>query len=246
MRLIYHPESDCYFYADDSEELHPLCEDVTGIENHELEAGKRLTNRFELIEPIAQITNLTSMKGTNLMGNILTPEFRASFVYAFRPQASLEEGKEPKYSVTMLFKKGADLTALKKVAHQAAVEKWGDKIPPNLYSPFRDQGEKDYDGYEAGAIFLTATSKQKPGVVDQNVQDIINEADFYSGCWARATVRAFAYGGAGTKFKAGVGFGLQNIQKLRDDKPLGGRTRATDDFAPVEMAAGETASSLFD
>lgn len=174
--------------------------------------------------------------------NVLTPEFRVSFPYVFRPQKALEAGKEPKYSVTMLFKKGENLSALKAAAKKVAVEKWGEdqsKWPKNLRLPFRDQGEKEFAGYEAGAIFITATSKQRPGLVDANVQDILDESQFYAGCYARATIRAFAYDQAGNR---GVAFGLQNVQKLRDGEPLGGRSRPQDDFEPIE-GAGEPATA---
>lgn len=166
--------------------------------------------------------------------NVMTPEFRVSFPNVFRPQKPLQEGADPKYGLTMLFPKGADLSPLKKAAEAAVAEKWGTdktKWPKNLRSPFRDQGEKKFEGYESGGVFITATSKQKPGLVDGSVQPIIDEAEFYPGCYARATVRAFAYDAAGNR---GVAFGLQNVQKTRDGEPLGGRSRPENDFAPIE------------
>ena len=83
--------------------------------------------------------------------------------------------------------------------------------------------------------------------MDSHVQDIIEEKDFYPGCYARATVRAFAYDQAGNR---GVAFGLQNIQKLADGEPLGGRTKPHDDFEPVDDdvangGAPKTASDIF-
>lgn len=183
--------------------------------------------------------------------NIMTPEFRVSFPNIFKPGKVLQAGAEPKYGLTMLFPKGADLAKLRKAAEEAAVEKWGaGKVPKGLRSPFRDQSEKEFEGYEAGAVFINATSKQRPGLVDAQVQEIIEERDFYPGCYARATVRAFAYDQAGNK---GVAFGLQNVQKTRDGDPLGGRTRPSDDFEPVggddpktgTGGAGATAESVF-
>lgn len=170
------------------------------------------------------------------MSNIITPEFRVSFANCFRPQKPMAGStNEPKYGLTMLFKKGEDLSKLKAAAEAAVKEKWGANPPKNLRTPFRDAGEKDYDGYEPGAIFVTATSKQKPGLVDADLNDIIDESEFYSGCYARASVRAFAYDANGNR---GVAFGLQNVQKLRDGDPLGGRTRPEDDFEPVGSGAG--------
>lgn len=183
---------------------------------------------------------------------LFTPKFRVSFANVFRPQAPLPgtpAGAKPKYGLTMLFAKDADLTALRQAAHAAAVEKFGDKLKDpafqkRLRSPFRDQGEKTFDGYVAGAVFINATSSQKPGLVDQDVNPIIEESQFYSGCYAIATVNAFAYDTAGN---VGVAFGVNNIQKVADGEPLGGRTRPEDDFRPAAQPAGaaSSANSLF-
>jgi hypothetical protein len=179
--------------------------------------------------------------------NVLTPKFRVSFPNVFRPGKLMQLGAEPKYSITMLFEKGADLSALHAAAKAVLEEKWGadkTKWPKNMRNPFRDQGEKEFPGYEAGAIFISASSKQRPGLVDEKVQDIIEEHKFYPGCYARATVRAFAYDQAGNR---GVSFGLQNVQKLADGEPLGGRTNPAQDFEPVATAEGvTTAAGLFD
>lgn len=177
------------------------------------------------------------------MSNVMTPKFRVSFANVFRPGRPLQEGAPPKYGLTMLFDAGTDLNELKKAAEQAVKDKWGDKPPKLLRSPFRDQGEKEFEGYVEGAVFINATSQQKPGLVDENVQSIIDESEFYSGCYARATIRAFAYDKGGNR---GVAFGLQNVQKLADGDPLGGRTPASADFEPVsENAGGSDATSMF-
>lgn len=175
--------------------------------------------------------------------SVMTPEFRASYANVFRPGKAMNDGEEGKYGVTALFRKGEDLRKMEAAAKEAIIEKWGadkSKWPKNIRLPFRDQAEREKDGalpagHEAGAIFVNFTSKQKPGLVDKNVNPIIEETEFYSGCWARATVRAFAYDQKGNR---GVAFGLQNVQKVRDDEPLGGRRRAEDDFQPLSGGDG--------
>jgi len=174
--------------------------------------------------------------------NVMTPEFRVSFPYLFRTQPPMPGSTSgPKYGVVMLFKKGENLDALKKDAARAVRDKWGDNPPKNLRSPFRDQGDREGEGYVPGAIFITATSKTKPGVVDRNVQDIIDESEVYAGCYGMATVRAFAYE---SPLNKGVAFGLVNFQKTRDGEPLSGRTKPQDDFKPVEDA-GDTTDDVF-
>lgn len=170
-----------------------------------------------------------------------TPRFRVSYPNVFKARKNDLNGKD-EFSVVAVFPKGADLSSLKKAAEQAIVDKLGadkSKWPKGLRSPFRDQAEREKDGklpdgYEAGAIFINLKATQRPGVVDQNVQDIIEERNFYAGCWAIANVRAYYYDQKGNK---GVSFGLQNIQKVADGEPLGGSVRPTDAFKPVEGAS---------
>lgn len=167
---------------------------------------------------------------------VLTPKFRVSFPTVFVPRAAMD-GAEVKYSITMLFPKDADLSRLKAIAKQAATEKWGDKIPKDLRSPFRDGDTKELDGY-AGMIFVAASSKMKPGLVNGNREPIIDSGEFYAGCYARATVNAYAYDRNGNK---GVAFGLQNIQKLGEGTPFSGRTKPEEDFDAVSEAGATTA-----
>lgn len=188
-----------------------------------------------------------------------TPEFRMSFPNLFTPRPPKDGKGEPKYGVAMLFPKPDTLTGKKReeydafvkrakaAAEAAAKAKWGDKVPKNLKSPFLDAGNYETEGYEAGMLLLRTSSKQKPGVVDANVQPIMDASEIYPGCWGRATIRAFAYDVDGGR---GVAFGLQNVQKTRDGEPLAGRRKAEDEFEAVSDEGGSAggaadADSLF-
>lgn len=186
--------------------------------------------------------------------NILTPEFRAAYISVFKARAQKQEdgsmGKA-KYSIRACFPPTSDLSKLKAEAEQVARDKWGDKLPKTLRSPFRTNEELETPVVGIGddwvIMTFSANEDRRPGLVDAKVQDIIDEEDVYSGAWYRAQVRAFAYENSGNK---GVSFGLQNVQKLRDDEPLGaGRVPANKAFEAVdEPAAGsasKTASSIF-
>lgn len=187
--------------------------------------------------------------------NLITPEFRAAFISVFKATAMKNADgtvNKPKYSIRAAFPPTAKLDALKKEAEAVAREKWGDKIPKTLRSPFRvnEELENPVQGIGDDWIIMTfsANEDRRPGIVDAKLQDIIDDSDVYSGAWYRAQVRAFAYENAGNK---GVSFGLQNVQKLRDDDPLGnGRIPASKAFEPVdvpESASGsaKTATSIF-
>jgi hypothetical protein len=157
---------------------------------------------------------------------VITPKFRASFVKVFKPEA-FKKGDEPKYSIKMMFPKGTDLKELKAAAKLAKHQKFGKEKIKKFESPFQDGDAVDADGDRvereeyAGHWIVGARSKQKPKVVEINPRIEINdESEFYSGCWARASIQAFAYDYEG--MNKGVSFALLNIQKLEDDEAFGG------------------------
>lgn len=169
-----------------------------------------------------------------------TSMFRVSYCYMFKPQES-DQGGVAKYSLVMLLDKAdpqaqATYKALKALGVKAAKEKWGEdtkKWPKGLRLPWRDGDVEKADmvGY-AGHWFVKASSKFKPGLIDQRCTDITEESnDFYAGCYARATVSAFAY----DNVSKGISFNLHNVQKLRDGKPFGGGRKAQEDFEAVDI-----------
>lgn len=174
-----------------------------------------------------------------------TPEFRVSYPSVFEPTA-YDETKPKMYELIMLFPKTTDLSALKKAAHEAAVEKFGAKLPANLKSPFNDGNLKvDEDGNVKPGykdmIWMRVRSKTRPNIVEfpegpnGPCIPITDPQDFYGGCWAEATVNVWAYDKAGGK---GVSFSLLNILKTRDDESFGlSRSSAEADFRPEDWDA---------
>lgn len=163
---------------------------------------------------------------------VITDEVRLSFVHALEPDSF--EGQDPKYSVMILIPKDNKklLTKIKR-AIEAATEygktsKWGGKIPKKFHTPLRDGDEEDIGGEEFdGMYFMRVSSKTKPGVIDRDSNPVVDSNRIYSGCYARVSLNMFPYAAAGNN---GVSAGLNNIQVLRDGEPLGGRSRAEDDF----------------
>ena len=182
--------------------------------------------------------------------NVITPEFRVSYPVLFEPKKNDLNGKM-EYGVVAVFKPGTDLSPLNKAITELLTEKFGTdkaKWPKPMRNPIRKCEEKEKDGklpdgYEAGGHFITLKATQRPGLVDENVAAIIDQTQFYAGCWARAQVNPYFYDQKGNK---GVSFGLNNVQKLRDDKALGNRMRAEDAFQPVAGASGGDSSDVFD
>ena len=162
----------------------------------------------------------------------MTGKVRLSYVHLFEPSA-VNEGEEKKYSSTILIPKSDKATVAKinkavEAAKVAGAAKWGGKVPANLKTPLRDGDAERPDSPEyAGHYFLNASSRNKPGVVDQNVQPILDSTEIYSGVYARVSLNFYPFAVSGNK---GVAAGLNNVQKVADGDYLGGRSRAEDEF----------------
>lgn len=171
---------------------------------------------------------------------VVTGKVRLSYCHIFEPFSN-DPDKEPRYSVTILIPKKDKIT-LDKIykAEEAAKEdgkssKFGGKIPANLSSIIHDGDEEadlDRNPEYAGHMYMSISSKTRPGIVDQDLNPILDSTAVYSGCYARVAMNAFAYNTSGKK---GVSFGLNNIQFLEDGDPLGGRTRPEDDFSDEDV-----------
>ena len=169
------------------------------------------------------------------MAKVVTNEVRFSYTHLWEPQAI--NGSEPKYSVSLIIPK-KDTETIKAIkeaietAKKDGIAKFGGKIPANLKLPLRDGDiERPDDEAYADSYFINCNSKDKPQIVDKNVQPILDRNEVYSGCYARVSISLYPFNTNGNK---GIACGLGNIQKIADGEPLGGRTRAEDDFEAYE------------
>jgi hypothetical protein len=143
------------------------------------------------------------------------------------------ENAKPRYQITIpLPKKDAFWTKLNQMVDETAKAKWG-KIPPKMKSPVKD-GDEEERPELAGCYSIQATSNNKPGIVDAQLQPIMDANEIYSGAYYRASVRAYAWdhptGGKG------VSIALDNIMKTKDGEAFSGRTDASEDFADFAQA----------
>ena len=139
------------------------------------------------------------------------------FSYANVWEAKSINGGVPKFSVSLIIPK-ADTKTVEKI--KAAIEAAYKERP-------------DDEAY-ANSYFINANSATAPGIVDANCSPILERSEVYSGVYGRASISFYAFNSNGNK---GIACGLNNLQKLRDGEPLGGRTRAEDDFATEAEAA---------
>ena len=159
--------------------------------------------------------------------------------YANVWEAKAMEGGKPKFSVSLIIPKSDTVTVGKiKTAIEEAYREGQSKLKGNaksvpalstLRTPLRDGDlERPDDPAYANAYFVNANSATAPGVVDANRNDILDRSKVYSGCYGRASINFYAYNTNGNR---GIACGLNNLQKIRDGEPLGGRASAMSDFA---------------
>lgn len=163
------------------------------------------------------------------------PGIRFSYAQVFEPR-SMEDGGKAKYSVSILIPKTDTKTleavraSIKEAYEMGVASKFGGKKPVDgtWKNPLRDgDAERPDDTAYAGMMFVNANSDNKPGVVDANVNPIMDQNEFYSGCFGRAAITFYAYNSNGSK---GVACGLNNVQKLAEGERLSGGSSAEEDF----------------
>lgn len=181
-----------------------------------------------------------SNKNTNPMKVITGPDTRWSYANVWEPKSI--NGGAAKYSVSLIIPKSDTATVTRiKSAIEAAYQEGEAKLKGNgksvpqlsiLKTPLRDGDVERPDVPEyAGCYFVNANSGTAPGIVDADRQEIIERSEVYSGVYGRASISFYAFNSNGNK---GIACGLNNLQKIRDGEPLGGKSRAADDFATYE------------
>lgn len=183
------------------------------------------------------MANQTVKKLVNPTKVITGVNTRLSYANVWDPKSI--NGGAPKYSVSLIIPK-SDTKTIDKInaAIQAAYEEGQSKLKGNgksvpaltvIKTPLRDGDlERPDDVAYRGCYFINANSATAPGIVDADRQPILERSEIYSGVYARASINLYAFNSNGNK---GIACGLNNLQKIRDGEPLGGKSRAEDDFA---------------
>lgn len=184
---------------------------------------------------------------------VVTGVVRLSYANIWEPKA-IKDSK-PKYSASLIIPKSDVQTvrAIEAAVNAALTEgtaKFGGKIPPrgSLKLPLRDgDTDRDDEAYQ-GAYFVNANSTRQPGVVDQQVQPILDQEQVYSGCYVRAAIGFYAFNNNGNR---GVACSLDSIQLVRDGERLGAaRPTPEQDFTAINAEAaewaGQTGGGLLD
>jgi hypothetical protein len=189
----------------------------------------------------------------NTKFRLLTPEFRVSHPHIFKPSQMIDpRTKQPKgplsYSIEMLFdKKTTDLSVIQAPVKAAAIGQWGSKEnwPKGMMLPIRD-GDKPYGTkkeikkeHKGMWVVRASTNAEysKPHVVGRDPKVALeSEAEFYPGCYARASLKSHAYE---VGVNSGVKFILDGVQFIRDGEAFGGKRPADQVFGTIAGDDGD-------
>ena len=178
-----------------------------------------------------------SKNSVNSCKVITGKDTRLSYEHVWEP-ASINGGN-PRYSVCCMIPKSDSVTvdkvrrAIEAAYHEGEgkLKGSGKTVPPMsaIKNPLRD-GDLDRpdDPAFAGMWFVNANTDRAPGVVDLSCNPIIDRGEVYSGVYGRASISFYAFNSSGNR---GIACGLNNLQKIRDGEPLGGRASAESDFS---------------
>lgn len=180
---------------------------------------------------------MTNKINANPMKVITGKDTRWSYANVWEPKSI--NGGTPKYSVSLIIPKADTRTVEKiKAAIEAAYKEGesklkgnGRSVPPlsTIKTPLRDGDiERPDDKNYANSYFINANATTAPGIVDANCNPIITRSEVYSGVYGRASISFYSFNSSGNK---GIACGLNNLQKLRDGEPLGGKASAEMDFS---------------
>lgn len=183
---------------------------------------------------------MSNVKNANPMKVITGLNTRWSYANVWELKSI--NGGAPKYSVSLIIPK-SDIKTVAKIqaAIEAAYKEGESKLKGSgrsvpalslLKTPLRDgDTERPDDEAYADSYFINANSVSARGIVDADCQPVIDRSEVYSGVYGRASINFYAFNSNGNK---GIACGLNNLQKMKDGEPLGGKSRAEDDFASEE------------
>lgn len=165
---------------------------------------------------------------------------RFTWVRVFEPRDAFNSGKA-RYEITLLLPKtDKELVnkvrkALKDLQDEYVAEHPKFVVPKTgaageKWNPIKDGDDSAYSE-EFGYFKISAYRKEEDGqplVIDKFKQPITRKEDIYSGSWGVASIDAYVYDNAGGK---GITFGLNGVQKVKDDEAFGGGAgNVEDDF----------------
>lgn len=162
---------------------------------------------------------------------LMSDPFTLHFAQDVLKAKSVGDDGDKKYGATLVMPPDHPFwRKLEKHLNEAMRAKFG-KVPAKpKHWPIRDGDEVEY--VDDGMLFCTFKRYEDDGapeIVDRDMAEIIDRSEIYSGILCRVTYHVGAWD---NRFGRGASLYLDNLQKLKDGKPIGRtRSKAVDDFS---------------
>jgi hypothetical protein len=185
-----------------------------------------------------QLAELLKKYPTTLHGDdgktVITCVARLSFVHFKEPRKQEGSDQKPRYDCAVILPAASDHTPLMNAARKAWSEsEVSKKREKPRATPLKKQSDAgDYEGFGEDGFYFNCATVNVPELFNIDMTKAPVDK-FYSGCWARVKVRAYAFDKNGNW---GVSFGLQGVQFFADDEKLGGGGNASDGFEAAAPA----------
>ena len=176
--------------------------------------------------------------------NKTLPECRLAYPAVFEAKYNDLKQKD-EWSVTMLFDKTkTDLAELKQAMVQAARNEFGPDVDLKSLDMKRIQdgdkptakGTERPEFCQGMWVVKAATRLKQPGVVDSQLNKILDPTEIYSGVYAEVNVTVKAYSAPSAN---GVTLYLNHVCKRKDGEPLSGGPAATDVFEAMDVSSSD-------
>lgn len=172
-----------------------------------------------------------------------TPKARMVWPWVLEPRVNVKfPDQPPKFMITLLLPKGANIDAITaELARAAELEHgkdWRKKVKSEKF-PLKKTADNEslQEFSDDFPHYLNATANERfpPFVYGQNAKLFAGKSDeIYSGRWCVVAGKGWGY----TKGSNGVGFNLNRIQLLDQDEVIaGGRVATSSGFVPFEDTA---------
>lgn len=178
---------------------------------------------------------------------------RLAFARIWKPGA-VNPGDRETYNCILLLgdEKDPQVRKVARAINEVGAEKWKNKWNEERFrrnvkekSCLRDQGTKDYEGFEEGCYFVSCNTVPRPLILDANKEPLAeSDGRPYSGCYVDGLVQIWAQD---NQWGKRVNAQLLGLQFRKDGEPFTGGGRAdVDDFDDYSDESGDAEVEEYD
>ena len=182
------------------------------------------------------------------MSDLILRDCRLSFPHLHTPQVNTnDDGTSTiRYNGLFIIPDGAQVEEVRKAIKAAALAKWGAQAESKLKAVMASNKtflhpceEKEYDGFDDGLFYISASSRSKPIIMDRAKNDLSESSGLpYAGCYVNVKIRPWVQD---NKFGKRINAEVRVVQFVKDGDAFAGGAPASRDEAD-DMDSLETSN----